>query len=187
MNRKSPLTILVAEAAAGIRSQLKLFLEKKEYRVVEATNGLEVVSAALGERPDLILMSVVLPLQSGIAAIYKIREHAELREAPIVAMTAYPSTCLHHDAAVAGCADYLTQPIDFAQLENLLRRHFDERREAENTVAITNSGVKMGDIRGNIFARGVGYIRMFLKRQTRRLAVTTQVSAAAQRQQPQRR
>ncbi len=92
------------------------------YYVVEAMNGEEAVEIARREQPNLILMDLSLPLLDGLAATRRIREFAELRHVPIVAVSAHDTADFHADALAAGCNDYVTKPIDFDQLENLLSR-----------------------------------------------------------------
>ncbi len=116
-------TILVVDDVGDTRITLKAFLEHRHYHVVEAINGQQAVEVAVRERPQLILMDLFMPLQDGITATRAIREHAELRDVPIVAVSAYGTLgILHHDALAAGCNDYVTKPLDFDQLGYLIDR-----------------------------------------------------------------
>ncbi len=92
------------------------------YRVVEAVNGQEAVDIAQQEEPDLILMDLSLPLLDGLSATRRIREQVALRKVPIVAVSAHDTADFHAEALAAGCNEYVTKPIDFDQLENLLNR-----------------------------------------------------------------
>ena len=80
------------------------------------------VEIAEREHPNLILMDLSLPLLDGLAATRRIRQYAELRDVPIVAVSAHDTADFHADALAAGCNDYVTKPIDFEQLETLLSR-----------------------------------------------------------------
>lgn len=120
-NNSTP-TILVVDDFEDFRSTLRLWLEKRGYRVVEAIDGEKVPEIARQEHPDLILMDIGMPQRSGISATYQIRKEPELREIPIVAITAYESSDLHEDALNAGCVECLTKPIDTDRLEELLSR-----------------------------------------------------------------
>lgn len=119
-NKDTRLTILVVDDYEEIRFLLRKVLEISGYRVVEATNGQEAVERAQHEHPDLILMDLCMPQRSGISAVYSIRKRPELRNVPIVAVTAYATADLHLDALKAGCIEYVTKPIDLDQLKNLL-------------------------------------------------------------------
>jgi CheY-like chemotaxis protein len=63
-----------------------------------------------------------LPKLDGLAATRRIRQHDELARTPIVAVSAHDTTDFHADALAAGCNEYVTKPIDFDQLESLLKR-----------------------------------------------------------------
>ncbi|MGB7921933.1 MAG: response regulator [Pyrinomonadaceae bacterium] len=104
------------------RFMMRRLLEMSGYHVLEAINGEEAVEMAWRERPGLILMDLSLPLLDGLAATRRIRQHAELRDVPIVAVSAHDTADFHADALAAGCNDYVTKPIDFDQLEALLGR-----------------------------------------------------------------
>lgn len=126
-NEDNRLTILVVDDYEEIRFLMRKVLETRGYRVVEATDGQEAVEAAHNERPDLILMDLCLPLRSGVSAVYRIRKHRELRDVPIVAVTAYASADLHLDAIEAGCVESITKPIDLDHLGELLGRLLGRR------------------------------------------------------------
>ena len=122
MDGKANQTVMVVEDFEDNRFMMRRLLEMSGYRVLEAVNGEEAVEVALRERPGLILMDLSLPLLDGLAATRRIRQHTELREVPIVAVSAHDTADFHADALAAGCNDYVTKPIDFDQLEALLGR-----------------------------------------------------------------
>ncbi len=115
-------TVLVVEDFEDNRFMMRRLLEMSGYRVVEAVNGEQAVETAARERPDLILMDLSLPKLDGLAATRRIRQHDELARTPIVAVSAHDTTDFHADALAAGCDEYVTKPIDFDQLESLLKR-----------------------------------------------------------------
>jgi CheY-like chemotaxis protein len=67
-------------------------------------------------------MDLSLPKLDGLAATRRIRQVPELRKVPIVAVSAHDTADFHADALAAGCNDYVTKPIDFDELEALLKR-----------------------------------------------------------------
>ena len=115
-------TVLVVEDFEDTRFLMRVELEKRGYRVVEAVDGEEGVEKALAERPEIILMDIGLPRLDGIAATRRIREHEEMRDTLIVALTAHHETEYRANALSAGCDAYLTKPIDFDWLIDLLSR-----------------------------------------------------------------
>src|SRR5918998_2323864 len=118
----SKLTVLVVEDFADNRFMMRRLLEMSGYQVVEAVDGKEAVDMAESSRPDLILMDLSLPRLDGLDATRRIRQLDGLRRVPIVAVSAHDTNDFHADALAAGCNEYVTKPIDFDQLENLLNR-----------------------------------------------------------------
>jgi two-component system, cell cycle response regulator DivK len=117
-----PPVVMVVEDFEDNRFMMRRLLEMSGYRVLEAINGEEAVELAHRERPQLILMDLSLPQLDGLAATRRIRQHVDLRDVPIVAVSAHDTADFHADALAAGCNDYVTKPIDFDQLEALLNR-----------------------------------------------------------------
>ena len=120
-NGSRPL-VLVVEDFEDNRFMMRRLLEMSGYRVVEAVNGNQAVEAAARERPDIILMDLSLPQLDGLAATRRIREQQGARRVPIVAVSAHDSADFHAEALAAGCNEYVTKPIDFDQLVQLLSR-----------------------------------------------------------------
>ena len=118
----SKLTVMVVEDFEDNRFMMRRLLEMSGYRVLEAVNGEEAVELAHRERPQLILMDLSLPQLDGLAATRRIRQYPDMKDVPIVAVSAHDTADFHADALAAGCNDYVTKPIDFDQLEALLSR-----------------------------------------------------------------
>ena len=122
MSQSTPRTIMIVEDFEDNRFMMRRLLEMSGYQVLEAVNGVEAVEMAKREHPHLILMDLSLPLLDGLAATRRIRQQEDLRDVPIVAVSAHDTADFHADALAAGCNDYVTKPIDFDQLEALLGR-----------------------------------------------------------------
>ena len=93
------------------------------YAVIEASDGEQAVALAISEQPELILMDLSLPKLDGLAATRQIRQYKEARNTPIVAISAHDSPESRTEALAAGCDEYVTKPIDFDQLGEVLK-HF---------------------------------------------------------------
>ncbi|HEV3468538.1 MAG TPA: response regulator [Pyrinomonadaceae bacterium] len=115
-------TVLVVEDFEDNRFMMRRLLEMSGYRVLEAVNGKQAVEMALSEHPAIILMDLSLPMLDGLAATRRIREQNGLARVPIVAVSAHDSADFHAEALAAGCNEYVTKPIDFDQLVQLLDR-----------------------------------------------------------------
>ena len=114
--------ILVVDDAADNVALLSLDLQHMGYRVVTATNGEEAVSVASAILPNLILMDISMPRLDGLGATRKIRELEPLREVPVIALTAFDTEGFKKAAYDAGVSGYLTKPIDFTRLHQLIGR-----------------------------------------------------------------
>ena len=118
--RPEDLTILVVEDYEDTSLAMRLALERKGYHIVEASDGEQAVRLAASERPEVILMDLNLPVLDGFAAAERIRANPELKETVIVAVTAHHDQDLRARALAAGCNAFVTKPIDFEWLGDLI-------------------------------------------------------------------
>lgn len=126
-------TVMVVDDYDDVRSMLTRWLEQNAYRVIEASSGKEAVEMARRERPDLILMDLALPEIDGFAATFSIRTHEELRDVPIIAISAYGElgidAQLKIDPQAIGFNDYLPKPFALQKLLEILDRYLPKRAE----------------------------------------------------------
>jgi two-component system cell cycle response regulator DivK len=123
---KAPPTILLVEDYEDNRVMMRQLLEMSGYRVFEATNGDQAIKMARVEIPDLILMDLSLPRVDGLSATRQIRAVSYLKNVPIIAVSAHDSADFHSEALASGCNEYVTKPIDFGQLEDVIRELLDQ-------------------------------------------------------------
>ena len=91
-------------------------LKKKGFELIIAGDGQEGIDKAVEEIPDLILMDLSLPTMDGWTATTKIKEIEEVKDIPIIALSAHAMP-EHRDRAIkAGCSDYDTKPVDIKRL-----------------------------------------------------------------------
>lgn len=113
--------VLVVDDTVDNLVIISLHLQQSKYRVVTATNGEEAIKVAALTNPDLILMDLSMPGLDGLGATRKIREHPTLRPVPVVAVTAFNTEGFKRAAHDAGIDGYITKPIDFERLNDLIR------------------------------------------------------------------
>ena len=118
--RPEDLTILVVEDYEDTSLAMRLALEEQGYRILEAADGARAVEVAARERPDVILMDLSLPVMDGLAAAERIRADPTLRDTVIVAVTAHQEHDYRARALAAGCNAFVTKPVDFDWLRDLL-------------------------------------------------------------------
>ena len=98
---------------------LKLFIDLLEYQgyaIVTATSGAEALAQVEKERPDLVLLDVVMPGMTGYEVCRKIREDPETSVLPVVMVTALDPNQERVHGLEAGADDFLTKPINHAEL-----------------------------------------------------------------------
>lgn len=117
----SPLILLAEDNEANIMT-ISSYLEAKAYRVIIAKNGVEAISIAKAEHPDLILMDIQMPVMDGLEAIAQIRLDPSLIEIPIVALTALAMEGDRDRCLAAGANEYISKPIRLKQLDLLMQK-----------------------------------------------------------------
>ena len=114
--------ILIVEDVEMNRDLLVQLLED-DYQLFEAVDGQQGLEMALREKPDLILMDVGLPEMDGWEVTQKIRAAADLKQTPIIAVTAHAMSGDEDKALQVGCNDYIAKPIDEDELWEKVEKH----------------------------------------------------------------
>lgn len=120
INKEQLPKVLVVDDLSDNLMLMSLSLQHMGYDAITATNGVEAVEVALQARPDLILMDIAMPELDGLGATRRIREHVELANTPIIAVTAFNTGDFRGAAYDAGFDGYITKPIDFERLSKLI-------------------------------------------------------------------
>ncbi len=111
--------ILIADDEPSIRLTVTRMLEK-EYIVLEATNGEEAVDIAKGQRPDLILMDLMMPKMDGYTACFTIKADQATKEIPVVMLTAVDHKLNKKFAMEMGADGYITKPFTIQELMGVI-------------------------------------------------------------------
>lgn len=115
--------VLVVEDHDDTRFMLKLWMEMRGCRVVEARNGEEAVRLAEAIGPDLVLMDTNLPLVDGLMATRRIRKIKTVGNVPIVFLSGHTQPDVRVAAFASGGNEYLVKPFDPDELDSALERH----------------------------------------------------------------
>ncbi|WP_420586113.1 response regulator [Ruegeria sp.] len=113
--------VLLVEDNEMNSDMLSRRLERKGFNVVVAKDGLEGVSMAGEERPDIILMDMSLPEIDGWEATRRIKAAPETASIPVVALTAHAMASDREKALEAGCDDFDTKPVELSRLLEKMR------------------------------------------------------------------
>ena len=120
---ETPKRILVIEDQELNRKVVRIVLQSKGYTVVEATDAVEALASLEDAVPQLILMDIALPGQSGEDLTKRIKANLAWVDIPIIALTAAAMSGDRERILKAGCDDYLSKPIDIKVLVEHVETH----------------------------------------------------------------
>ncbi|HEX7407435.1 MAG TPA: response regulator [Candidatus Binatia bacterium] len=115
--------ILVVEDDTDNRRIVAKVLSVEGYRVIEATDGVEALSQARSEHPDLILMDLAMPNIDGWEATRQLKGDPQTRSIPVVALTAVAMRGDEEQARAAGCDDYLPKPARPVAIRAMVKKY----------------------------------------------------------------
>jgi two-component system, cell cycle response regulator DivK len=113
--------ILLVEDDSMNRDIISRYLTLLGYRIVVARDGMQAVTLAQTESPDLILMDMRLPVMDGWEATRRIKAAPATCTIPVIALTAYAMDEERRLCLKAGCDDYETKPLEFPRLQEKIR------------------------------------------------------------------
>jgi len=122
----APRKILLVDDSATTHMWIKMILNKTEYVMISARDGEEGVRTAMIEKPDLILMDVVMPRMDGFEATRALRAEPATRDIPIVMVTTRGEARNVEAGFQNGCSDYITKPIDGLELLSKVKSFLGE-------------------------------------------------------------
>ena len=116
--------ILSVEDDVDLQQVVAYALKKKGWDVVFAYTGPEGVVKAQSEKPDLILLDMMLPGLNGVEVIKQLKLDPATKAIPVIVMTAYPSDAQFLESAVKalGAVEYLAKPVRLEDLTNTIAK-----------------------------------------------------------------
>ena len=120
-----PKKILMMEDEADIREAVRASLKSRGYWVILAADGEEGLRKVKSEKPDLVLLDIMMPKVDGWQVLKAIRndEDAATRELPVVMLTANRKTSALIESQSQRATDYLMKPFDIEQLMRFIHRY----------------------------------------------------------------
>jgi twitching motility two-component system response regulator PilG len=104
--------ILVAEDSSDTRKLIVKILSRKGYAVAEAKDGLEALSQLNNERPDLVLLDIVMPRMDGYKVLSIMKDSATFKDIPVIIVTGKDKVFDKIKGKMSGASVYLTKPFD---------------------------------------------------------------------------
>ena len=108
--------ILLVDDEPDFVEIVQFFLEENEYQVAAATNGEEALEKAIEEKPDLILLDIMMPKMDGFTACRKLKNNKNTRNIPIIMVTAIGRREDIAQASKAGANGYMMKPFNLVKL-----------------------------------------------------------------------
>lgn len=150
-NKNITSSVLVVDDETSIRTGLVFLLRKEGYEPLEARNGREALQKVHDERPDLILLDMMMPELNGLEVCRILKSNEDTRLIPVVLVTAVHSHDEKIKAIDAGADDFLNKPINIAELRarvrSLLRmKHLNDLLDkADNVIAALANAIEAKD------------------------------------------
>ena len=120
--QQSSYLVLVVDDSIDNLTVISLYLQQSGYRVATANNGEEAVHVAALTKPDLIVMDLAMPGVDGLESTRLIRQNESLKDIPVIALTAFSTEGFRRAAHDTGFDGYLTKPVEFSRLVDLIGR-----------------------------------------------------------------
>lgn len=139
---KDKKTILVVDDEQSIMELLVFNLQKEGYNTLEAYDGVTAVEMAINEKPDLILLDVMIPKMDGISVCKKIRYALNIANIPILMISAKDTESDKIVGLEMGADDYITKPF---QIREVMARIKANLRKAELNANIDMNNRKNED------------------------------------------
>lgn len=114
-------TILTIDDSTTVTQIVKDILEREGYRVITASSGKEALEKAKAERPDLILLDIVMPEMDGYKVCHRLKFDYEFQDIPIVMLTAKRKKVDRLRGLEGGADEYLTKPFEAKKLVEVVK------------------------------------------------------------------
>jgi DNA-binding response OmpR family regulator len=118
--------LLVDDSTTTLMMEEMILKQRTTYECITAKDGMDAISRAVVEAPDLVLMDVVMPRLNGFEACKRMRMEKSLRDTPIILVTTRGEEEYVEAGFQSGCNDYITKPIDGFELVSLLQGYLGE-------------------------------------------------------------
>jgi len=132
-------TVIVVDDHPSVRLLCRIGLEAAGIRVTEAADGAEAIERIRDDRPDLILLDIMMPRLSGWEVAAQLMSEPSTNEIPIIFISALTGLHERKRASDLGAFDYLSKPLDPAELAKTVTAALDriERGDRESLLAET--------------------------------------------------
>mgnify|MGYP002239472681 CR=1 FL=1 len=132
--------VLIADDEAPIREILKIYCEKEGFDVIEAADGAEAILKVQSEKPDIIILDIMMPVLDGLEVCKQVRKMSDI---PIIMLTAKDDDDDRILGLEIGADDYITKPFNnrevIARVKAVLRRSSAVKKTKQAGVRTLNT------------------------------------------------
>ena len=115
--------ILIVDDSKNIRKLLSVVLKNGKHVIIESGDGTEALEKARKERPDLILLDVIIPGKDGISVCREIKADKRTKGIPVIMITSDTSHETRQKAISEGAAAYITKPFEPREIREAVKKH----------------------------------------------------------------
>lgn len=136
--------ILVVDDEADIREIVRLYLSEEGHSIIEAGNGQEAILKAQTEKPDLIVLDIMMPGINGFEVAKHLKDDPNTQNIPIIIL----SVLAHDSQFRQGILDYISKPFRQDELVNIVRKNLEKinSKASVKTVLVVDDDPDIVDI-----------------------------------------
>ena len=149
----APTILIVDDTPANLRL-LANMLKERAYKPRTVSSGEGALEAARLTLPDLILLDIAMPVMDGFEVCKRLKADPELKDIPILFISAFTDTEVKVKAFTVGGADYITKPFQFEEVEARVRTQLELRRQRRE-LQTSNERLRGSEITRNYLAHSV--------------------------------
>jgi len=128
--KRLPKRILIVEDNQDSRELVVKVLKNKGYQMIEAVDGEEALEKVTREKPDLILMDILIPKIDGYEVAKRLKDQEEFKHIPIIALTAHAMKGDREKFISIGFEGYISKPINVRELPEQIRSYLRGKWES---------------------------------------------------------
>ena len=144
-------TVLIVDDDPGLRELIRINLEHEGYKVLQASNGVECLEAVREQRPELVLLDVMMPEMDGLEACERLRQFSTV---PVLMLTAKVQSKDIVTGLDKGADDYITKPFNIDELTARIRALLRRVPSAYRPLTAADEQIQIDQQKREVLVRG---------------------------------
>jgi two-component system, sensor histidine kinase and response regulator len=137
---------------------------RAEYRVLRASNGVEALHVCRSQRPDLVLLDVMMPDMDGFEVCRQLKNDPATRNIPVIFVTAHEDSSKETQGLELGAVDFIVKPINIVVVQARVKTHLSLAHASSllsATLEASSNGILVVDLAGGISSMNHAFIQMW--------------------------